>query len=169
MDPTTAAMTDPHIVHGTAVALPADGDFLGESSAVADPWQAILLRGPSGSGKSDLALRLLERGGRLIADDQVTLRAPEKTIYCTAVDALRELMEVRGIGLLRIPALATAPLALVVDLVPREDVARLPEPQYVSFFGHTVPLVRLHAFDASTPAKIQAALALAAEPQLAVR
>jgi serine kinase of HPr protein (carbohydrate metabolism regulator) len=72
-------------------------------------------------------------------------------------------MEVRGIGILRLPSVAAAPLRLVVDLVPADAVDRLPERQSAAFLGLTVPLLALDPFAASAAAKLRLAVrALAA-------
>jgi len=77
----------------------------------------VLLRGPSGSGKSDLALRLIDGGACLVADDQVELALDAAgRVMAQAPRALAGLLEVRGIGILRMETARTAPVALVVDL-----------------------------------------------------
>ncbi|MDE2228502.1 MAG: HPr kinase/phosphatase C-terminal domain-containing protein [Alphaproteobacteria bacterium] len=131
------------LVHGTAVRLGRAG---------------LLLRGPSGSGKSDLALRLIEAGARLVADDQVALARDGAEIWLSAPPALAGLIEARGLGILRLPRYPRAALRLVCDLVPRERVERLPERGVCAFLGVSVPQVALCAFDASTPAKLRFAL-----------
>src|SRR6185503_6471150 len=99
-------------VHATCVAL--DG-------------KAVLLRGPSGSGKSDLALRLIDGGARLVADDRVDLEREGSRILASAPPAIAGVIEARGLGLLRVGCVGRTPLSLVVDLVPAESVERLPE------------------------------------------
>ena len=150
------------IIHATALALPHEGK-----------WQAVLLRGPSGAGKSDLAFRMISNhGARLIADDQTALRRHQQTLVCASVPAIERLLEVRGVGLLRLSAeqhQMQAPLLLAVDLVAREAVARLPSDKQASFLGIDVPLYSLHAFDVSTPAKIIAALAIVDGRQSVIR
>jgi len=130
-------------VHGTAVALGGDG---------------ILLRGPSGCGKSDLALRLIDAGARLLADDQTELSLKGGSLEMRAPAAIAGQIEVRGIGILPVPSLNAAPLRLVVDLVPPERIERLPEPQFCTFLGLSVPLLALAPFEASAVAKLRLAL-----------
>lgn len=130
-------------VHGTSVALGGDG---------------ILLRGPSGSGKSDFALRLIDEGGRLVADDQTELRLVGGELSMSAPATIAGQIEVRGIGILRLPALPAAPLRLVVDLVAPAQVERLPEPRRTELLGRQVPLLALAPFEASAPAKLRLAL-----------
>ena len=136
-------MTKPFLIHATAVAI--DG-------------QAVLLRGPSGAGKSDLGLRLIDSGARLVADDQSELRVDGVALIVRAPAALAGLIEVRGIGILRLTALAEAPVALIVDLVPREQVERLPTPCSERLLGISVPCLAVAAFEASAAAKIRLAL-----------
>jgi|SRR6185437_952983 len=137
-------------VHGTSVALGGDG---------------ILLRGPSGSGKSDLALRLIDGDGRLVADDQTELRLSGDEVFMAAPASIAGRMEVRGIGILRVPSVATAPLRLVVDLVPSAAVERLPDPQTCDYLDRCFPLIRLAPFEASAPAKLRLALRALGRPE----
>lgn len=131
------------LLHGTAIRLGQVG---------------LLLRGPSGSGKSDLALRLIEGGARLVADDQIAAERDDTDIWLTAPPAIAGLIEVRGLGILRLPHDRSAVLRLVCDLVPRDQVERLPERGTCEILGIGVPQVALCAFDASTPAKLRFAL-----------
>src|SRR6266851_2230729 len=103
-------MTETILLHATAVAI--DG-------------RGVLLRGASGAGKSDLALRLIDAGARLIADDQSELHRRGDSIIVRAPATIAGLVEVRGIGIIRLDALAEAPVALIVDLVPPEALERL--------------------------------------------
>ncbi|MBT5494467.1 MAG: hypothetical protein HOK54_01870 [Alphaproteobacteria bacterium] len=115
----------------------------------------VLLRGPSGSGKSDLALRLIEGGARLVADDQVKLTEAAGSLAASAPETLRGKIEVRGCGILDIPYAENVSIRLVIDLVLRRDVPRMPEPAHCDIAGRTLPLYRLHAFDASCSAKVR--------------
>jgi serine kinase of HPr protein (carbohydrate metabolism regulator) len=118
---------------------------------------AVLLRGPSGSGKSDLALRLIDAGATLVADDQVALRADAGTLRATAPPALAGLIELRGIGLLRLEAAAEATVGLVVDLAPDAPPERLPEPSHCVIEGITVPRIAIEPFQASAAARVRGA------------
>jgi HPr kinase/phosphorylase len=119
-------------------------------SCVARNDDAILLRGAPGSGKSDLALRLLSRGFELIADDQVDVT--DGVASCP--ETLAGLLEVRGIGIVRVPHRAQARLALVVDLGQAPE--RLPQPRRDDMLG--VPVIKLEAFTASAADKVILAL-----------
>jgi serine kinase of HPr protein (carbohydrate metabolism regulator) len=125
-------------------------------------WRALLLRGPSGAGKSDLALRLIEAGGRLVADDQTHLAKSGKGLVATSPGPLAGLIEVRGIGIVRLSRaqlLARAPLALLVDLVRPDQVERMPEPAREKVLDLDLPVVALPPFEASTVMKLRLALA----------
>lgn len=126
------------------------------ATCVACEGQGVLLIGPSGSGKSDLALRLIDRGARLVGDDYVHLYAQDGQVWAKADDRLRDKIEVRGVGICHIPALESAPLALVVRL--GEPPERLPSPQTETLAGLRVPLMQLIAYEMSTPIKIELAL-----------
>ena len=123
----------------------------------------ILLRGAPGAGKSDLALRLIEAGAKLVADDRVRLTREDGTAVARAPAALAGLLEVRGVGIVRLDAAVVADRAvvrLVCDLVPPAEVERLPEPAQVELVGVAVPLARLDPFAASAPAKLRLAAGL---------
>lgn len=116
----------------------------------------VLLRGPSGSGKSDLALRLLDAGARLVADDRTLLRREGDRIVASAPATIAGRLEVRGIGIMTVPAVDAAVVGLVVDLV-AGPVERLPEPCSVRLLDIDLPLVRLAPFEASAVAKLRLA------------
>ena len=144
-------MTDTSLIHATAVAL--EGD-------------AIVLRGPPGAGKSDLALRLIENGARLIADDQALLRRADNHVLVRAPAAVAGLIEVRGVGILRVDYLDEAPLALVVDLVPSTEVERIPDDRFEVMLGLPIRVIALAPFEVSAVAKLR--LARRALPHAAV-
>ncbi len=130
-------------VHGTTVAFDGAG---------------VLLRGPSGSGKSDLALRLIELGWRLVADDRTRLDVEGGRLVASAPPALHGLLEVRGVGILPVASLARAPLGLVIDLVGREAEPRLPEDLLTDDLPLAIRRIALWPFAASTPLKVRLAL-----------
>jgi HPr kinase/phosphorylase len=144
------------LVHGTCVAL-------GRTAA--------LLRGPSGSGKSDLALRFLFLARRgpaaleapiLVADDQVCLVRNDGRILAKSPDTIRGKIEVRGVGLVEVKSLMEAELALVVELMPAAEIERLPEGNAKArLLGIELPLVGLFPWEASAPIKLAIALARA--------
>lgn len=128
------------------------------ATCIAIDGAGVLLRGASGSGKSDLALRLMDRGAHLVADDRVHLTRHENFIIAGVPDTIAGMIEARGVGIVDALPHVEARLRLVIDLVPRDDVPRLPEPENARILGCDIALLRLHAFDASTPIKIRLAL-----------
>jgi serine kinase of HPr protein (carbohydrate metabolism regulator) len=121
-----------------------------------------LLRGPTGSGKSDLALRLIDSGATLVADDQVVLTRRDQMLWAAAPVALAGRIEVRGIGIVEVPWIRAAPVVAVFDLVGAEVPGRLPEHEVVPVAGVALPRFGLAPFEASAPAKVRAALDLVA-------
>jgi HPr kinase/phosphorylase len=148
------------------------------ATAVAINGYAIALRGKSGAGKSDLALRLLalprealrafgiaDCNIALIADDRVAIEQVDGAVFVSAPPPLRGKLEVRGLGIVDVATTtARAPLALIVDLVPASDVPRLPDPQVITLNGVSIPRISLAPFEAATPIKIAVALAMLSAP-----
>lgn len=115
----------------------------------------ILLRGDSGAGKSDLALRLIDRGAKLVADDQTLLTRTPNGLQATAPEPLSGRMEVRGVGIIQVPVAPSAMLRAVFDLSPPDTIPRLPELESVCLVeGASLPLWRVDPFEASAPLKI---------------
>lgn len=144
------------LVHGTAIAI---------------GGRAALLRAASGRGKSDLALRalgtpvgpLFKDPFELVADDQVVVRTSAEGLMLAPHPRLAGLIEVRGIGIVRLPHRTEARLALLVDLVEPAVVDRMPGPWPMeSLMGVRLPVLRLAPFEASAPLKL--ALALTVQP-----
>jgi len=129
------------------------------ASCVAIKGQAVLLAGPPGIGKSDVALRLVDGGGQLVADDQVLLRCGPYGLHASPPAVLKGLFEIRHIGLVKMDFVEDIPVALYVELQTfNVKYERLPEDDLVFFLDQSVQRLRLPAFAASTPAKIRAAL-----------
>jgi serine kinase of HPr protein (carbohydrate metabolism regulator) len=126
------------------------------ATAVAIGGRAVLLVGPSGSGKSDLALRLIDRGAALIADDRVALTRVGDHLTAAPPPMIAGLIEVRGVGLITVPHVAGVRVALVVDLTAPID--RLPQAMTREVAGVALPAVALAAFEASAPLKVERAL-----------
>jgi serine kinase of HPr protein (carbohydrate metabolism regulator) len=135
-----------------------DAPLLVHATAVAVDGRAVLLRGPPGAGKSDLGLRLIDAGARLISDDQSELRRAGDRVLVRAPATILGLIELRGIGIVRLPPLTDVPLALIADLVAPDRVERLPEPRREPILGLDVPVVAIAPFEASAVAKLRAAL-----------
>jgi len=123
----------------------------------------VLLLGPPGSGKSDLALRLIDAGFSLVADDRVEIDGAGPSPVASAPPALAGLIEVRGIGIIRLPRmLARAPVSLAVILSPGGERERLPEPMTTALAGHAVPTIPVDPEAASAVARVRLALAVLA-------
>jgi HPr kinase/phosphorylase len=143
--------------------------LLVHATAVAIEGEAILLRGPSGSGKSDLALRLIDGGAQLVSDDQTVLRRAGDQVMASAPPAIAGLLEVRGVGLVKIEAAGGVPLVLIADLILSDKVERMPEPRFEVLLGLSLPVIELAPFEASAPAKLRLLrCALAAGPLPAI-
>lgn len=130
-------------------------------TCVAIEGHGVLLRGPSGAGKSDLALRLIEEGAVLVADDQTALDQKGGELRASAPPTIAGLLEVRGLGVLRVPATPSAPLACVVTLIAPRDMIRLPDDERIGVCGINLPHFRLDAFEVSAVAKVRLAVRIA--------
>lgn len=126
------------------------------ATCVAIGGRGILLAGRSGCGKSDLALRLIDRGAQLVSDDYTLLRADEGRLIASAPPTIAGRLEVRGVGLLDLAARPSAAVCLFADLerVPE----RYPEPIAVTLAGIDLPAIALAALEASAPIKLEQAL-----------
>jgi serine kinase of HPr protein (carbohydrate metabolism regulator) len=127
------------------------------ASCVAIGDRAVLIEGLSGSGKSDLALRLIDRGALLVSDDYTVVRRAEGHAVASSAPNIDGLLEVRGVGLVRFPTMQNAAVALVASL--NADVERLPEGLLMrTIAGVQVPVLPVAAFEASAPIKIELTL-----------
>ena len=115
----------------------------------------VIFRGPTGIGKSDLALRLIDSGACLIADDFTELAIENGILIARAPKIIRHLLEVRGIGILKIGSALKVKLGVIIDLVKPEQVERRPEDQSVEILGKHIPLFRLFPLEASGPIKVR--------------
>lgn len=126
----------------------------------------ILLLGESGKGKSDLALRLIERGAKLVADDRTELFTRDGGLCARAPKSLAGLIEVRGAGIIALPFVPEARIALAVEMMEEGYVPRMPQPErYMTppeltlSEGERPPLIWLAPLEASAPAKVTIAAA----------
>ena len=127
------------------------------ATSVAIRGRAVLLSAPSGGGKSDLALRLIDRGAMLVSDDYTLVKRMEGRLIATAPATIAGRMEVRGIGIVDLPTTPEAPVALLIELA--DDVERMPlAMRRRAVAGLDVPVARLSPFEASAPIKVELAL-----------
>ena len=130
------------LLHGTAVSINGNG---------------IILLGPSAAGKSDLALRLIDRGAFLISDDAVPIIVGPSGPELHSAPNIEGRLEVRGIGIVPVAHVESSPLRLAVEL--SDPVDRLPEDgQCTDIAGFSVPLVKILPFEASAALKVEYAL-----------
>ncbi len=148
-------MPEEALIHATCLAIGGEG---------------VLLLGQPGSGKSDLALRLIDGAGAglsgllrsalLVADDQVSIRRVEGRLIASAPPALTGKLEIRGLGIAEVPIERDVPLRLAVRLTPAVDIERLPDlaRSRMDILGVSIPLVLLDPEKPSAPARLRAAL-----------
>jgi len=136
-------MPDTITIHATAVALDGVG---------------VLLRGPSGSGKSDLALRLIDGGARLIADDQTVIVRRGDRLFAAAPAAIAGRLEVRGLGIVALEPVVDVALGAVFDLVAPSAIERLPEPTTVALLDVALPRFQIAPAAPSAAAKVRLAV-----------
>lgn len=138
-----------------------------QATAVAIDGKGILMTGPSGSGKSDLALRLIqERGASLIGDDGVMITKKDKTIWLSPHRQTEGRLEVRGLGIITVPTLSTAPLVAHIECTV-DTIERLPERSDLQkmWQGVSVFSVQINPFHVSSVHKVCVALDVAKNPQ----
>jgi HPr kinase/phosphorylase len=127
------------------------------ATAVSIDGNGVLLLGPAGSGKSDLALRLIDRGAILISDDAVPLETNGQLPLLTAAPNIEGRLEVRGLGICSVPFLTSAQLRLVAQLV--DQVDRIPPDNLaITIAGFAVPLVNIVPFEGSSTIKLEYAM-----------
>lgn len=133
-------------VHGTTVVIGGKG---------------VVIRGESGAGKSDLALRLIDRGAQLLSDDYTHVEARDGRVIARPAPNIVGLIEVRGLGPVAMPHAEEAPVALIVTLAPPTAPGPErypPEGLRARLCGVEVPLIGLHGLEASAPIKVELAL-----------
>jgi serine kinase of HPr protein (carbohydrate metabolism regulator) len=127
------------------------------ASCVAIGGRAVLIAGRSGTGKSDLALRLIDRGARLVSDDYTIVRRVEGRLLARAPANIEGRIEIRGLGILSLETESDVPVALFVDLDRRPERMRQADEQ-VSVAGVQLPAVAIAPLEPSAPVKLEMAL-----------
>ena len=132
-------------IHGTCISLKNKG---------------ILILGSSGSGKSDLALRaIMQKGAKLVADDRVDITLKNKNLYASCPAAIRGLLEVRGVGLVKFQSKPSQKIDLVVELADSlKKIERLPVPKFYEYQGIQIKKIKLYPFELSSLEKLELAL-----------
>jgi serine kinase of HPr protein (carbohydrate metabolism regulator) len=127
------------------------------ASCVAIGGRAVLIEGRSGEGKSDLALRLIDRGAALVADDRTICQRSDGVLVASAPPTIAGKIEVRGIGIVALPHVDRVPIALVIVIL--DAPPRFPEERRTrSIAGVDVPVLALAALEPSAPIKVELAL-----------
>lgn len=126
-------------------------------STVAIGGRALLITGPSGSGKSDLTLRLVDRGFSLVSDDQTIVKKDGGRLVASAPPTIAGKLEIRGIGIIDMEQIDNVPVALIVELT--GDIQRMPDDSRERpILGIKLPLITIDAMTASAPSKVVLAL-----------
>lgn len=128
------------------------------ASSVAIGGRGVLIAGASGSGKSDLAMRLIDRGAALISDDYTVVEERDGVVLASPPPTITGKFELRDVGIIALPFTSQVPIALLVDLdgAPK----RLPEPSTQMIAGVAVPAIALRGLEPSAPIKVEQALLL---------
>jgi HPr kinase/phosphorylase len=130
--------------------------------------RGVLILGPPGSGKSSLALRLMDEPGQglskdlmaaeLVSDDQVIVTRAGRSLVASAPAQIKGKFEIRGLAIVEVPTLPKASLSLAVKLRPSSEIERLPDPASFDILGLSLPMVEIDAQAASAPSRLRAAL-----------
>ena len=127
------------------------------SSSVVIDDNGVLILGDSGSGKSDLALRLIDNGATLISDDISICRKNSNNIYLHCPPEIKGLLEVREIGIITVPFVERIKLRLVVNLKSKNN-ERFPKENSYRILGIKIPLISIEGKNSSAVAKIKVKL-----------
>ncbi len=150
--PRSPAPAAPTILHATTLA----------RRTASQGWRGVLLRGRSGMGKSDLALRATAAGWRLVADDRSLVFRSGASLFARAPKTIAGLVEARGLGVLPVRHLALTQVVLAIDCVEQANgLERVPEWDMVDVVGVCLPCVGLFAREASAVVKLGMALDVA--------
>lgn len=130
--------------------------------------RGVLIIGPPGSGKSDLALRLIDAPGygisadpmrsELVSDDQVIVTRQGAVLVASAPVSILAKLEVRGLDIVELETIPSVSLSLVVRLLPQAGIDRMPGPLTFEILGQSLPLVEIDAASVSAPARLRTAV-----------
>jgi serine kinase of HPr protein (carbohydrate metabolism regulator) len=138
------------------------------ASCVAIGHAGVLLMGEPGAGKSDLSVRLIDRGAKLVADDQVELLRKGAKVLASSPASIAGLIEVRGVGIFKMKAVRKVPVLLVLQLAKQEWIERLPYPEPYDCLGVPVSQLRICAFEPSAAIKVEMAVAALQDSSMTV-
>lgn len=138
------------------------------ASCVVYKDKGVLICGKSGSGKSDLSLRLImDKGFSLVGDDRIDIFEKRGKLRAYSVNTIANMLEVRGLGLMYFSSKKAANIELVVDLAENmSEVVRLPEPEFIELEGIKIPKITIWPFEASATDKVLLALMQKPSPQI---
>lgn len=120
--------------------------------------RGLLLRGASGSGKSDLALRIMDAGGSLVSDDYTQLVVKDNQLIASPPETIKGMIEVRGIGLLKVAHVPSTRIDVLIECESKEVIERLPQVIHTEIEGISLPTLKVYPFEASAVAKLRAFL-----------
>ncbi|MCW5700833.1 MAG: HPr kinase/phosphatase C-terminal domain-containing protein [Rhodospirillales bacterium] len=138
-------------------------------TCIAVNGHGVLIRGSSGSGKSDLAVRLIDEGATLVADDYTCVAIEDGAVMASAPAAIQDLLEVRGLGILPFPSASPVRLEVVIETGNSGAMERLPRDATTEILGVAVPLFKLVPLEASATAKVRLAVQIATGDIIPVR
>ncbi len=127
------------------------------SSSIVLDDNGVLIMGDSGSGKSDLALRLIDNGATLISDDVTICKKKINEIYLFCPIATKGLLEVREVGIITVPFVEKIKLKMVVKLT-NENLNRIPKKKFYKILGLKIPLLMMDGRNSSAVVKIKVKL-----------
>ncbi len=130
------------------------------ATAINIKGQGVLFLGDSGSGKSDMALRMITQyGAKLISDDRVNITNIDNNIIATAPENIKGLLEVRGVGIINAPTIDKSQINIAIQLE-TSFIDRMPEAANYEIEGIALPLIKINPFEISSTAKVLAVLRL---------
>ena len=121
----------------------------------------ILILGKSGCGKSDLALRLINEGAALVSDDRCEVYSENQNLIATAPKEIKNLLEIRGIGIVKLKTKSKTRIKLVINLKTLEEIERMPKLKTINICNIDIKEFSIYPFEASATAKVKSALNIA--------